>query len=511
MTAETSAVGRDAAKQPSAKSVMLVIALAVLVTSSAASSLNLALPSVAESTGATQTQMLWIVDAYTVPMAGLLLAAGALGDRYGRKRVLLTGLSLFGVAALVACFVDDPGVLIACRALMGIAGALVLPTTLSIITTTLPPERRGTAVGTWSGLAGAGAVLGMFASAFLLQFFAWNSVFVLTVALVVVAVVGAVRVLPDSRSEDESRLDLLGALLSLLTIAALVVALLEGPDRGWTDGLVLLLFAVGVLAGALMVWHELRTPHPMLDPRWFTIRGVETGAVTNLVLSMAVYGFMFLTTQYLQFVGEFTPLEVVCTMVPFALVMIPLSRVTPRLSVRYGAKATMTTGFLVAAAAFAACQLLTVDVQVVLVLAGLIGLGVGMAAVSPPATAAIVQSLPAEHQGVASAIGQTARSVAGALGVALIGALLNSGYASSLGDQLPPQAPPDAAHAVEASIAAANAIADQVGPKGQALSDAAAHAFVDGYGDALLGALVIALVGAAYALWRAPGRAATVD
>jgi EmrB/QacA subfamily drug resistance transporter len=495
-------------RTPSTKSVMIVIALAVLVTSSAASSLNLALPSVAADTGATQTQMLWIVDAYTVPLAGLLLAAGALGDRYGRRRILLIGLSLFGLAALVACFVDSPTVLIVCRAVMGAAGALVLPTTLSIITTTLPPERRGTAVGTWTGLAGAGAVLGMFASALLLQFFAWNSVFVLTVVLAVVALVGAVVVLPATRDPDAHRLDLLGALLSLIAIAGVVVALLEGPERGWTDALVLVVLVVGIVSGVVMVWHELRTPYPMLDPRFFTVRGVEAGALTNLLLSMAVYGFMFLTTQYLQFVGGFTPLEVVCTMVPLAVVVIPLSRVTPRLAVRWGVRPLMVLGFVFAAVAFALGQLLTTDVQVVLLVLTLVLLGLGLSAVSPLATAAIVQSLPDDKQGVASALGQTARSVAGALGVALIGALLNSGYTSSLSAALPPQAPAEAAHQAEASIAAANAIADQIGPKGKALTTAASQAFVDGYHAALLGALAIVVIGAGYAFWRAPRRAA---
>jgi len=486
---------------------MIVIALAVLVTSSAASSLNLALPSVAAGTGATQTQMLWIVDAYNVALAGLLLAAGALGDRYGRRRVLIIGLSMFGIAALVGCFVDSPTTLIVCRAVMGAAGALVLPTTLSIVTTTLPPERRATAVGTWTGLAGGGAVIGMFASALLLQYFEWNSVFVLTVILATAAVVGAVVVLPPTRSQVETQLDLLGAVLSLLAVAAVVVGIVEGPDRGWTDPWVLGFIVFGLAAGVLMVLHELRTEHPMLDPRFFKIRGVEAGAVTNLLISMATYGCMYLTTQYLQFVGGFSPIEVVCTMVTFAVVVVPGSRFTPTIAARFGMRPTMVVGFLLAALGFAVCLFLTVDVQVVLLIAGLLLLGAALAAVTPLGTGAIVSSLPDDKQGVASALGQTARSMAGSLGIAIIGALLNSGYTASLSAQVPDQAPADAAHAAEASIAAAQAIAAQMGDKGQALSDAAAQAFVDGYGHALIGAMVIALIGAAYAAWRAPRRA----
>ncbi|EGD56267.1 major facilitator superfamily MFS_1 [Gordonia neofelifaecis NRRL B-59395] len=483
-----------------------MIGLSVLVTSSAASSLNLALPSVAAGTGATQSQMLWIVDAYTVLMAGLLLAAGALGDRFGRRSILLLGLSMFGLAALVASFVDSPITLIVCRAVMGCAGALVLPTTLSVVTTTLPPERRNTAVGTWTGLAGAGAVLGMLASALLLQFFAWNSIFVLTVILAVIAITGVTLVLPSTRAEDPPKLDLLGAALSLIAISAVVVAILEGPDRGWTDGLVLVLFAVGVIAFASLIWHELRCDEPMIDPRVFRFRGVEVGTVSNFLVTMGSLGFMFMFTQYLQFVGGFSPIQVVCSVLPFALVMIPASRLTPRLAEKYGARTVMCGGFVLTAAAFVIGQFLGTDVDVLLVVLMMVIVGIGMACVSPVATTAIVTSLPEEKQGVASALGQTARSVAGSLGVALIGALLNSGYTSSLSEVIPANAPAEPARAAEASIAAADAIADQIGPQGEALSSAASQAFVDGLGHAFWGAVAIALAGLLYAAVRAPRR-----
>ncbi|WP_227999019.1 MFS transporter [Nocardia australiensis] len=484
--------------------VMPVIALAVIMVSSSASSLNLALPSIASDTGANQTQLLWIVDAYSVPLSALLLAAGALGDRYGRRLILISGLSLFGAAALVASVVSAPEALIVCRALMGISGAMVMPTTLSIITTTLPREQRASAVGMWVGLAGGGAVVGLLASAILLEYFDWNSVFVLTVILAVAAIIGAATMLSRDKADNAQRLDLLGALLSLLGIGSIVVGLLEGSDRGWSDPLVLVLLIGGLCLLALLVWHEFRTDQPMIDPRIFTIRGVEAGAVSVFVLSFAAYGFIYMLTQYLQFVGGLSTLKVVAAMIPFALVMIPASRFTPALAARFGGNRVTPAGFVVAAVGFGLCATLSVDVDYFVLTIGLVLIALGLALVTTPSTTAIVGSLPDRKQGVASAVSQTSREIAGAVGVALLGAVLNSGYSNSLSDKIPAGAPAGPAEQAEASIAAANAIAKQIGPNGQALTTAAANAFVHGFGTALVVATAVALLGAVYAALRSP-------
>ena len=234
--------------------VLGVVALALMMVVSAVSGLNVALPDLARDTGATQSQLQWIVDAYTMVFAGLLLSAGAIGDRYGRKGILLAGLVIFGSAAAAAIFVNDPNTLIGLRAVMGVGAALVMPTTLSIITTSFPPEERAQAVGVWVGVVGGGAVIGLLGSGLLLEFFSWNSFFALNVVLAVAAVVGTLAVIPDSRDPHPPRLDVPGGLLSLVGVTALVFGIIEGPERGWGD-LLVLAGLIGRRAGA----HRLRS------------------------------------------------------------------------------------------------------------------------------------------------------------------------------------------------------------------------------------------------------------
>src|SRR3954447_9698115 len=229
------------------RAVLAVVALALMMVVSAVSGLNVALPDLARSTGASQTQLTWIVDAYTVVFAGLLLFAGALGDRYGRKGILAIGLVLFGAAAAWAVTIDQPAELIAARMLMGAGAAAVMPTTLSVITTSFPPEERGRAVGVWVGVAGGGAVLGLFASGILLEFFAWNSFFGLNVALAAIGLVGTLLVVPSSKDPHPAPLDVPGALLSLVGVSALVFTIIEGADRGWTDATTLAAAVVAVV------------------------------------------------------------------------------------------------------------------------------------------------------------------------------------------------------------------------------------------------------------------------
>lgn len=333
--------------------IQAVVAISVVTVTSAVSGLNVALPAVAEDTGATQSELVWIVDAYTVTLAGLLLSAGALGDRFGRKLILTIGLVTFGGAALVAGFVTDPTALMACRAVMGAGAAFVLPSTLSIITTVLPTGERAAAVGLWVGLAGAGAVVGLFGSAILLEFFWWGSVFVLSAVLAAVALIGALVVLPATKADDPPPLDLLGAGLSLGGIGLLVFGIIEGPDDGWSDPVVLAALIGGVVLLAALVVHEMRTPAPMIDPRLFANRGAQTGSLSISVLFFTFFGFIFLVTQYLQFVAGLSTIEVALALVPFAVVMVPMSRFSPRLAATHGPNRLITLGFVLLACGFA--------------------------------------------------------------------------------------------------------------------------------------------------------------
>src|SRR3954452_17763344 len=242
--------------------ILIVMCIALATVVSAVSSLNVALPDLARDTGASSTQLQWVVDAYALVCAGVLLFAGALGDRFGRRRVLLGGLGLFGAGALAATTVDDPNALIAIRAFMGLGAALIMPTNLSIITSVFPVGERDRAVGAWAGVAGGSALLGLLVSGALLEFAYWPSVFVLNVVLAVIALIGTLRVVPAREAREPTALDLVGAALSALALFALVWAFIEGPQRGWTDGLILGGFAAALVLGVAFVVWELRRDEP---------------------------------------------------------------------------------------------------------------------------------------------------------------------------------------------------------------------------------------------------------
>jgi EmrB/QacA subfamily drug resistance transporter len=475
------------------RAILVVVAVVLMMVVSAVSGLNVALPDLARETGATQSQLQWIVDAYTVVLAGLLLPAGAIGDRIGRRTVLLAGLVVFGAAAAAAFSLTDPGGLIAARAAMGVGAALVMPTTLSIITTSFPEEERGEAVGVWVGVAGGGAVLGLFASGLLLEWFAWNSFFALNVALALVAAVGTLLVVPSSREQHPMPLDVVGAVLSLLGIAALVLGVIEGPVRGWDDLLVVGGLALGVVGLVAFVAWESRQEHPMLDPRLFRLRGFSTGSMSLTVQFFAAFGFFFVVMQYLQLVVGRSALGAAATMLPLPFVLIPLARKAPGIAARVGLRVTAPLGLGSMAAGMLTLSLLGPELSYPVLLAGLVLFAVGMALAGAPATTAITASLPPAKQGVASAVNDTSREVGSALGIAVLGSVLNGTYRDELAASLAdiPGLPMQAVDAATSSLATAQAVAAQAGPAGQRLADAAAEAFVAATNDATLAAAVV--------------------
>jgi MFS family permease len=268
--------------------------LALMMVVAAVASLNVALPGIARDTGASQTQLQWIVDAYAIVFAALLLPAGAIGDRFGRKPLLAAGLALFGAVSLAALFVQSPGTLIALRAGLGVAAALIMPVTLSVVTTIFPPEERGKAVGTWVGVAAGGAVIGLVTSGVLLHFFSWPSIFALNVVLASVAFIGTVLVVPATRESRPPRLDPVGTVLSVFGLAAIVFGTIEGPEHGWGDPLTLTSLLGGLALVAAFVLWELNRREPMLDPRNFLRRGFGAGSLSISVQFFAAFGFLFL-------------------------------------------------------------------------------------------------------------------------------------------------------------------------------------------------------------------------
>ena len=414
--------------------ISMCISLGAVV--SAVSSLNVALPDIARATGASTTQLQWIVDAYALVFAGLLLPAGAIGDRLGRRGVLLVGLAIFGGGALVATQLSDAGQLIAVRAVMGVGAAMIMPTTLSIITATFPPETRDRAVGVWAGVAGGSALVGLLAAGLLLEAFNWPSVFGLNAVLALTGAVLTLRFVPAGETEP-APLDGVGAALSALGLGGLVYGFIEGPNRGWTSAAVLGAFAAGALLLAAFVTWELRREHPMLDPRLFKLAGFTSGSLSVFVQFFALFGVIFVLLQYLQFVLRYTPLQAGAALAPTALIMVALAPRVPRLVERVGARRVGPVGLVLIAAGLLVAATMGAGASYWHLLGGLVLLGVGMALAAPPATTAIVSSLPDDKQGVASAVNDTAREVGGALGIAVLGSVLAS-HVGHIGPHIDP-------------------------------------------------------------------------
>ncbi len=418
--------------------ILISMCLSLGAVVSAVSSLNVALPDLARATGASTTQLQWIVDAYALVFAGLLLPAGAIGDRLGRRRVLLAGLAIFGSGALVATQISDPNTLIAVRAVMGLGAAMIMPTTLSIITAGFPPGTRDRAVGVWAGVAGGSALVGLLAAGLVLERFAWSSVFGLNAALALAGAALTLRFVPATATE-EAPLDGVGAALSALGLGGIVYGFIEGPNRGWTSVPVVVAFAAGtVLLAAFVAW-SLRRDEPMLDPRLFKLRGFASGSLSVFVQFFALFGVIFVVLQYLQFVLRYTPLQAGAALAPTALIMIVLAPRVPKLVERVGVRSVGPTGLALIASGLLIAATMGTDASYWHLLAALVPLGVGMALAAPPATAAIVGSLPEDKQGVASAVNDTAREVGGALGIAVLGSVL-AGHVGRLGPHTDPLA-----------------------------------------------------------------------
>ncbi len=485
--------------------VLGVVGLALMAVVSAVSGLNVALPSLARETGASQTDLTWIVDAYTVVFAGLLLFAGALGDRFGRKLLLVLGLVVFGAAAGLALLTNDPVQLIALRAMMGLGAAGIMPTTLSVITTSFPESERPRAVGVWVGIAGGGAVLGLFASGFLLEYFAWQSFFALNVVLALVALAGVLAVVPGSADEHPAALDLPGAALSLVTVASIVFGIIEGPERGWGDPLTVAGLAVGSVAGLAFLAWELRTAQPMLDPRLFRLRALSAGSLTIAVQFFAAFGFFFAILQYLQYITGRSPLEAAIALLPMPFVLIPVARSAPRVAERIGFRLTAPVGLLSMAFGFVLMSRLDATSPYWYFAIALVVFAFGMGLAGTPATTAITASLPISKQGVASALNDTSRELGSAIGIAILGSALNQHYRDGMASAVV-NLPAQIADRVLGSIAfTGSSQVSQLGPAGQQLVEQARTAFVGGVSDALLIAAGILLLTSGVVAVLAPG------
>lgn len=484
--------------------ILTAMCLALMAVIASVAGLNVAQEEFAKDFGASQTEILWIINAYGLTLAACLMPIGAIGDRWGRKHVLLIGLAVFVGASFGGAFAGSTEVLIASRAVAGLGAAMIMPVTLSVITSTFPPEDRAQAIGIWTGVAGGGGMIGIFVSAAMVDLVTWRWLFTFPIALIVASFVLSMRYVPNSTEDTKHQFDVAGSVLSVLAIGGLVLGIQQGPEKGWTDPLVLTALVVGgACAIGFVVW-ELGRRAPLLDVRVFSDGRFAAGAITLFSLFAVMSAIFLVLFPFLQAVLGWSALKSAAGMLPMAAVMMPASALVPKLIGTLGSRRILLIGLALSGAGLATLALMaSATGGYMSVLPGLLIIGLGAGASMTPSTEAITASLPPEKQGVASAMNDTTREVGGAIGVALLGSILAASYKSSITPKLH-SFPDHIANVAREGIGAAYGVAHQAGPRAQQLIDTAKDAFVHGWVHAMWIGVAIMVVVFAYVLIRGP-------
>jgi EmrB/QacA subfamily drug resistance transporter len=487
--------------------ILVALLLAAFLVNLDTTLVNVALPAMVRDLHATTTQLQWVVDAYNLVFAALLLTFGSLSDRFGRKGMLLAGLGVVGAASLVGGFTTTPAELIAARAVMGLGAAMSFPATLSLISNVFTERReRARAIGLWGAIAGVAIAMGPIVGGWLLAHFSWGSIFIAMVPVAVLAAALVALSAPASRDPDAAAPDIAGLVLSVAMMALLVYTIIEAPDYGWTAGRTVAGFAVSAVLLTAFIAAERRSAHPMLDVRLFRNARFSASSAAVTVSFFTLLGFIFLITQYFQFVREYSALSAGVRLLPVAVSVAVGSVAGTQLAVRTGTK-LIVTGGLVAMAVFygwvAATTSATLAYWVIAIQMVLYGLGMGLT--SAPATEAIMGAISRTRAGVGSAVNDATRLIGGTLGVAVIGSVYASVYGSRLTATVPAGVPGPVAAIAHQSIGAAYVAAATVAARGhpalgQALHLASTNAFLRGV---TIGSLVAGGVAAAGALLAA--------
>ena len=479
------------------------VASAVLVVANI-SSLNVALPELSRELGASQSDVQWMIDIYAFFLATLLLPAGALGDRYSRRRMLLIGIFILGSANAATLLTTDVSLVITSRAVSGVGAALIFPATLSTITTTLPEDKRVKGVAIWTASVFFGGLSGVLISGALMENYWWGSVFLAMSILSGAIFLLCWAYLPDSSNPDEANMDPLGTLLSFVAVGGIVFGVMEGPTKGWSSTLIATSFIIGTLALLTFVLWERYTPRPLLDVRMFADRGVRSGSFSLLVQFTVAFGFFFLTVPLLAFVYGYGPLDMGLSLMPAAIGLFPASAIAIPLTRKIGFRTVGTLGLVLLAGAFYLGTSLEIDSSFASFAVVMVVYGAGIGFASPPATEIIVEALPMEKKGVASALNDVWRELGAVVGIALSGSIFNAGYRSSLAGVV--GLPQEAINGVRETPAAAALIAPTLGEDGVVLLDTVAQSVIDGWGNGLWAACITAAIGAIGFCFWAPGR-----
>jgi EmrB/QacA subfamily drug resistance transporter len=495
--------------------ILVALLLAAFLVNLDTTLVNVALPALVRQLHATTTQLQWVVDSYSLVFAALLLTFGSLSDRFGRKGMLLAGLAVVGTASLAGGFTTSPAQLIATRSVMGLGAAMTFPATLSLISNIFTERReRARAIGLWGAIAGVAIAMGPIVGGWLLERFSWDSVFIAMAPVSAVAAIGVALAVPTSKDPDAAALDVPGLVLSSATMALLVFTLIEAPTYGWAAGRSVAGFVGSAVLLAAFIVRERRAANPMLDVLLFrNMRfSAASGAVT--VSFFTLFGFIFLITQYFQFVRGYGPLSAGVRLLPVALSVGVGSVAGTQLAVRAGTKLVVTFG-LVAMAAFygwvAATASATLNYGVISVQMVIYGLGMGLT--SAPATESIMGAISRRKAGVGSAVNDSTRLIGGTLGVAVIGSVYASVYGSRLSAAMPVAVPGRVAAIAHQSVGAAYVAAGQITALGRpglgrALQDASTNAFLRGLTAGAIVAGGVAAVGAVLAVLFLPAQPA---
>ena len=479
--------------------ILTVLCVSLLIVSLDNTILNVALPVIVRTLHASSSSLQWIVDSYAIVFAGLLLVAGSLGDRLGRKWVFMTGLAIFSAGSAVSAFSGTADRLIAARAFMGIGGAAIMPSTLSILTSTFTEAReRARAIGIWSGTTGLGVAVGPVAGGWLLAHFWWGSVFLVNVPIALIGLFAAVWLVPNSKNSNTKRSDPIGAGLSIVGMGLLLWGIIEAPNRSWTSPLILGAIAAALAVLTLFIVWERHSSHPMLEVSFFKSRRFSAAVGAMGLVMFALMGGLFLLTQYLQFSLGYTAFETGLRIAPIAavlLVVAPLSSVVDRL---VGTKPVVFAGMAIVALGFGLLTRVTVHDTYMDVLPAflLIGLGTGLA--FAPSTESVMGSLPVDQAGVGAATNGAALQTGGALGVGVLGSLLNTRYQNRLAPVLAHyKMPASILHLITGSLGGALAVSQKIGGVlGPELANFARRSFVSGLDLAVsVGAVVVGTAG----------------
>ncbi|MCQ4128210.1 MFS transporter [Rhodococcus erythropolis] len=500
-------------RRTSRLSVLLVLCAATLAISLATTAINVALPSLALDFQANNRELQWIVDAYNLLFATFVLAFGSLSDRYGRKGALLLGLTIFGGGAVGASFADSSGQLIAWQAVMGLGAAFVYPTTLSILSNVFTERtEKAKTIGIWGATTGVGVACGPILGGWLLEHFWWGSVFLALAAGAAIAIGVSAAVVTTSRDPSAPRIDVGGLVLSVLAVGTLVYTVIEAPEHGWISAATLGGFALAAALLFAMVMWERNQDEPMIDVQLFTNMRFTAASAAVTFAYFALFGFIFLISQYFQLVRGFGPLDTGLKFIPVAASIAVGSVLGTILAVRLGNKLIVTVGLALFSAAFLWISTLSESTSYTEIALQMIPLGLGLGLTAAPATEAIMGAAPPEKAGIGSGMNDATREVGGTLGVAIIGSVYASLYASSLSSSDAAQNLPDHVRsAVEESVGGAVIASEQLRATGehntaQTISDVANHAFLDGLAAGSYVAAAVTALGALIAAAFLPSR-----